>query len=219
MKKLFAIILIVMLLAVFPLASFAETSTDTDVSTETNSEGNSTPETESPAEGEISAPTATENIVNYIQTNLEEILVMVGMAFAAVYTKINNGKLGGTLGTLNGNAVSIAKSAADISTKAFSKIEEYAGKIESLEGTVNALLDKLAKSEEEKRKLEEIVGSIESVMRAVKGAAVEASNEVAELILLANLPTSVKDELYSKHLKSIKEIEDEGGDGNGSNKA
>lgn len=210
MKKILIFIALMIVALSIPFASFAETSIDTETSPEINPEGNSTPETESPSDGEILAPTTVEKIVEYVKANIEEIIVIAWAAFMSIYTKISNGKLGGTLGTLNGNAVQIAKSSVSIAENAAKKIDTATETIRSWETKIAAVLEKLERSEEEKRMLEETVSRIESVMKAVKGAAVEASNEVAELILLANLPNSVKDELYAKHLKSIEEIETKG---------
>ena len=223
MKKIFAVILVLMLLAVFPLASFAETQIDTPVSDEIASEGNSTPEAESPTEGEISPPTDSaeapeadpdatfaDEIVAYLEANLEEILVVIGTIGMAIYTKLQNTKIGGALGTINANSVAIAQGSEKIALNALEKVAAVTDKLASWEGKITEVLDKLARTEEEKKDLEKTVGAVSSTLAAVKTALVEVSEEVTGMVMFANLPNSVKDEYYSKHLKAISGIKEEG---------
>ena len=45
-------------------------------------------------------------------------------------------------------------------------------------------------------------------IKASKLANVELANELAELLVLANIPNSKKDELYSRHIAAVAAISD-----------
>ncbi len=61
---------------------------------------------------------------------------------------------------------------------------------------------------EEKKTLEETVEEVRAFMEKAKLANVELANEVAELLVLANIPNSKKEELYSRHLAAVGAIAD-----------
>ena len=55
----------------------------------------------------------------------------------------------------------------------------------------------------EKQKLEVLLEKAESLLETAKLANVELANEVAELLVLANIPNSKKEELYARHLAAV----------------
>lgn len=182
MKKIFMIMLCALLLFAVPTVAFADSGEATE--TEENL-------------------TITEQIVNYITGNAEEILTMVAALASAVIVKLIGGKLSSSVGTLNNNAISIAKEASDKLDNASKKLEEYEGKM--LE-----FMSKLERSEEEKRLLETNLNSAETFLETAKMAVVNLADELAELLLLANIPNAKKEEIYSMHqeaMKKLKQIE------------
>ena len=217
MKKILILVLCAVMFCAFAVVSSAQTFSDMSVSTEINSEGNSTSEKENATEGEISPDTTipetketepvTEKIKTYITSHLEEISVIVSLIVAAIYSKIKDGKFGASLGTLNSNAINIANRSASIAEEAFEKMKTVAEAVESWGEKINTLIEQVSKSEEEKTKLADSLAKVETFLKGAKLATLELSNEFAELLVLANIPNSVKDELFARHSKAVHEIE------------
>ena len=69
-------------------------------------------------------------------------------------------------------------------------------------------LEEFRKTEEDKLRLEDVVGRVETFLKAAKLATLELSNEVAELLVLANIPNAKKEELYARHKQAIRTIEE-----------
>ena len=181
MKKIFMIMLCVLLLfAVSSTVAFAESIEATE--TEENL-------------------TITELIANYVTDNAEEILTMVAAFASAVIVKLIGGKLSSSVSTLNNNSINIAKEAGD-------RLEDASKKFEMYEEKMAEFLSKLERSEEEKKILEHTVTNVETFLKVAKLATLELSNEVAELLVLANIPNSKKEELYARHTKAVHELEE-----------
>ena len=66
-----------------------------------------------------------------------------------------------------------------------------------------ALLEEVRENAEEKRRIEEALDETLAFIKAAKLANVELGNEVAELLVLANIPNSKKEELYSRHMAAV----------------
>ena len=202
MKKIFALILALVFVMAFTLTASA-----TDEALDST---NSTPETESVTEAEIS-PSVTETIVAYFQSNLEEIAVIGSLIVGMFYEIRKHGKLTGSIGTLNNNAITIAKDAAAKMTEVAGKLESYetniTTKLEEFEKKYGDLLGAFEADEEERLSFADTLAKLEKLMAAVKLAATENSDEIANLILLSGIPNAKKDELYGKHLLVVKALE------------
>jgi hypothetical protein len=61
-------------------------------------------------------------------------------------------------------------------------------------------------NEEEKHKLATTLATVKKYLETAKAANLELSNEVAELLVLANIPNSKKEELYSRHRAAVDAI-------------
>jgi hypothetical protein len=195
MKKIIVFILCVMLLMALPVVASAE-EVDTNVSTTE----------EIVTEVEIE-PTITEAIVDYVKTHIEEISVIVALIVSAFYDKIVRGRLSGSIGTLNNNAISIAENSAKAIKDSLSEVEDIANVVKSYKEEFATLLKEVRKSAEEKQSLEDMLAHVENFLKSAKLATLELSNEVAELLVLANIPNSVKEELTARHLKAVHELE------------
>lgn len=198
MRKLLAVILFIMLMA-FPVLTFAE-------EVEPTVEENVPPVEEVVTEEEIE-PTMTENIVEYVKEHLEEIFVLVGGGLLAFYEGIVRKKMNSSIGTLNNNAVTIATDSAEVIKTGAEKTEALINRVNSLEVKIGLLLEELRKTTEEKQSLEQILTKVETFLNASKLACLEMSNEVADLIMLSNIPTTKKSELYGRHLQKVHELE------------
>lgn len=185
MKRLFAFILCAMLLiGASTFVAFAEETAEQPAVSESTSE----------AEQPI-----TEVIVDYVKSHIEEISVIATLLLTIFYEVRKHGKLNGSIGTLNNNAVSIAQNSESAIHAALVSISEYKGELQTLLGDIR-------KNADEKKSLEETLVDVASYLKAAKLTTLELANEVAELLVLANIPNSKKDELYARHAKAVQAI-------------
>ena len=68
---------------------------------------------------------------------------------------------------------------------------------------IETLLSAFRINSEEKQKLEKALSDVQTFLKTSKLANMELANEVAELLVLANIPNSKKEELYSRHLAAV----------------
>ena len=186
MKKIIIFALCVLLLFAMPVAVFAEESSVTETEVEAS---------------------ITEEIVGYVKDNIEEIVVIVFMALASFYEARVRGKMTGSIGLLNNNAISIADNSVTAIKEGLSKMEAIGEKVASYEEKFSTLIEEIRKSAEEKARLEDMLNHVETFLLTAKSATLELSNEVAELLVLANIPNSKKEELYARHMKAVHDIE------------
>ena len=197
MKKLFTVLLCAMLILALPLAVSAEEA------------DNSTTETEIAVEGENSASdeTMTESIVDYVKENIDKVVVIIVMAGYSIVESKLRGKMNGSIGTLNNNAISIAKNSADAINTALEKVEGISAVVQNYKNDIASLLEEIRNSEEEKKALKDALVKVESYLNTAKLANIEFANELAELLCLSNIPNSKKDELYAKHVGGVHKLE------------
>ncbi len=186
MRKILVFILCAMLICVVPISAFATEATTEDVTEE---------------------KTVTEEIVDYVKNHVEELTVIVSMIGAGIYGARSRKKMDGSIGTLNNNAISIASNSTTIVEKALARVDEIAGVVSTYGEKMSALMEEIRNSEEEKKALKDALTKVESYISTAKLATVEMANEVAELLCLANIPVSKKDELYARHTKAVHELE------------
>lgn len=202
MKKIFALILCCMLLCAAPIVAFAE-----DEIPETAVE-EVLPETEEAAPvTEAEEKSITEEIVDYFKGNLEEFSVIGTLLGFVVFYIRDRGKINGTVGLLNNNAIAMAQNSANAVKEALEKVEDIAKVVMGYKEDFEAVLLEIRKNAEEKKSTEETLAQVENFLKTAKLATLELSNEVAELLVLANIPNSKKDELYARHTKAVHELE------------
>ena len=188
MKRIIIFALCVLLICAIPTVAFAETSAEAEVETEAEK-------------------SATEEIVDYVKSHIEEIAVIVFMALGSFYEARQRGKMNGSIGTLNNNAISVAENSASTIKNVLSEVKDIAGVVAKYKDAFETLIEEVRKSAEEKAKLEDTIKHVETFLLTAKSATLELSNEVAELLVLANIPNSKKEELYSRHMKAVHDIE------------
>lgn len=198
MRKLLAVILFAMLMA-FPVLTFAE---EVEPTVEEN-----VPPVEEVVTEEENEPTMTENIVEYVKEHLEEIFVIVGGVLFAFYEGVVRKKMNGSIGTLNNNAITIATDSAKAIKDALAEVEGIANIVKNYKEEFEAILGEVRKNGEEKKSLEDTLNEVKTFLNTSKLACLEMSNEVAELLVLANIPQSKKEELYSRHTKAVHDLE------------
>ena len=190
MKKLLVLLLCVVLLGAFAINAYAE-------ETPANVEQSGTVEVER---------TKTEIIKDYASEHFEEILVVFSLVMGSVYDRRKRRKLELSVGTLNNNAVSVAENSATAIQTALSKVEAVTEVVNGYKEEMQAIIGEIRKTAEEKHTLEEMLKQVEVFLKSSKLATLEMSNEVAELLVLANIPNSKKEELYARHLKAVNEL-------------
>ena len=189
MRRFFAILICAMLALSLPIVVFAEG--DAEVVTE--DAGHIA--TEEPNED------ITDTILAFVKEHFADVSVMGSLLLAALYKRIKDKAIHKAIGTLNNNAVTVAENSNASIQMALSVLTECKVAIESLmsEFRVNA---------EDKEKLEKALAEAQAYLKTAKLANVELANELAELLILANIPNSKKEELYSRHLAAVNAIAD-----------
>lgn len=209
MKKIAALLVCtIMMICAMPLAVFAEGDSVSAVEPGVETVDNLPTVEEKATEGEISVDTATsetssEKIVEYIKEHFEEISVVVSIIFMIIYEARKHKLLNKSVGTLNNNAVEVSRNSDAAIQKALSDMKEMAASVAAYKQELTDMLAEVRESAEEKRKIEEALDETLSFIKAAKLANVELGNEVAELLVLANIPNAKKEELYSRHLAAV----------------
>ena len=200
MKKIFALLVCtLLLLCAFPVAVFAEESPTDSIETTVEVE-DTTPTEETAPKGEISGEKntpkiTTEAIKEYIKSHFEEVSVVVSLIVSAFYSVRKHKLINKSISATNHNAITVAEKSELALAIATERVEAF-----------SALFDKYQKSEEDKVKLEQTLNEAMSYIKASKLANIEFANELAELLVLANIPNSKKDELYSRHIAAVNAI-------------
>ena len=196
MKKIFVFILCAMLICAVPfVASAEETLPEVPEQTETVPEAD-----------EVIEKSITEEIVDYVKAHIEELSVIGTLLVTIFYEIRKHGKLNGSIGTLNNNAIAIAENSADAIKTALTEVVDIADTVKNYKDEFAALIAEVKKSAEEKKSLEDTLAHVETFLKSAKLATLELSNEVAELLVLANIPNSKKEELYSRHRAAVDAI-------------
>lgn len=195
MKKLLMLMICVLLIcAVLPTVVFAE-------SAETVTEETVTEET-------VTDKTITELVVDYVTEHVEEISVIGTLVVGMFYELRKHKKLNGSIGILNNNAIAVAENSATTIKSALEGIEGVANVVNEYKAEFETVLKEIRKSAEEKKCLEDTLSHVETFLKTAKLATLELSNEVAELLVLANIPNSKKEELYARHKQAVQDLEE-----------
>lgn len=183
MKRFFAfMICAVLLICAFPVVAFAEGEAPETVVQET---------------------TLAEDIVGYIKAHLEEISVIITLIVTAFYNVRKHGILNKSIGTINNNAVTVAENSQFAIHKALTEVASVSAVVTGYKEEIERLLAEFRANSEDKQKLEQALDEVHAHLKTAKLANMELANEVAELLVLANIPNSKKEELYSRHLAAV----------------
>lgn len=202
MKKIIVFILALALIAsLLTVPSLALSSPDLANEVEAVSPTDNTPEDETATEGENSGESDipfTQKIVNFITENYtgSSLIALAVTVVTYLFYAIKSGKkLTGTITKLNNNSVTIAQTSA-------AKVND----VTAFKTQIQELLTRFEKTEEEKANLQEVLSNVTKFINASKLATIEMSNEVAELLVLANIPNAVKDDILARHNAAVKAI-------------
>ena len=182
MKRLFVLMLCIMLLMVTPVVAYAA------------------------EEGAEVEKTMTEEIVDYVTSHVEELSVIGTLILGIFYEVKKHGKLTGSIGTLNNNAIAVAQNSAETIKTALAGVEGIAEVVNEYKDEIKALLGEIRKSADEKAALEDTLSHVVGFLKTSNLAFKELADEIAELLVLANIPPSKKEELYSRHRAAVDAI-------------
>ena len=260
MKKIFAVILCIVLICAMPVVVFAESevieaeATTPEVGVyipgigatlpeteETIPETEApTPETEAPMpetetlppmtetipeteavmpETEATIPTpeptpeeeaksVTDMIVAWIMDRVEIISCLITIILTTFYQIRKHAVLNKSIGTLNNNAVTVAESSNEAISKALAEVQTASAAVNGYKEEMTSLLTEVRANEEEKMLLKQALEDVKTYLKTARLANVELANEFAELLVLANIPNSKKEELYARHLAAVGAIAD-----------
>lgn len=149
------------------------------------------------------ALTTSEKIVEYIRAHLEEISVIVTLVLSIFYQIRKHKALNKSVATLNNNAVTVAENSNNAMQQALMEVGDISNVVGGYKDEVAALLAEVRRNTEEKQQLERTLAEVHTHLKQSKLANVEFANELAELLVLANIPNSKKDELYARHIAAV----------------
>ena len=150
--------------------------------------------------------TITESIVGYVKDHFEEISVVVTLVMGIFYSWLKNKSLSNTIGTLNNNAITVAENSDASIKSALAEVAQVSATVGAYADKVEAFLAEARENVKEKEKLAEMLAKAEAFIETAKLANKELADEIVSLLTLANIPNSVKDELYARHSAAVKAI-------------
>lgn len=165
---------------------------------------------------ESSAPERTETIsdklISFITKNYTGS-ALFGLSITAIidiiYTVKKNRRLSASIGTLNNNAVAVAENSGQAINGVLVQLNSVRDTIDGYKSEMSELLQSLRNEANEKLSLEQFIKSISERLDKFMLADKELADEIAQLINLSNLPNSVKDVFYARHIAAVKLIEGE----------
>ena len=201
MKRFIAVIMLcVVLTLALPIFVFAESG---ESSAETSAPGAAAT---MPNESTPSFEFSTDALLAWLKNNAEEISVILGLIIMSLWQFIKNKALNKSITTLNNNAVSVAENSNTAIGDALAGVNLAAAVVDGFKTEIYNLLLEVRANEEEKQKLAATLASLERYFATARGANLELANEVAELLVLANIPNSKKEELYARHRAAVAAI-------------
>ena len=168
------------------------TNTPTEIPLDTPTE---TPTT-SPTT-EIDVKVISDKIAAWLEANSGAIAIICTIIANCVIVFNNIRKVVKSMTTMNNNAVSISEHSGKIANDALTKV-----------GELSALVDEIRLGDKEKKELEKALKESQKLLNATLLANKAMAAEVAKLITLANLPNSVKDEMYADFLNNVRAVLD-----------
>ena len=205
MKKIFALFLCAMLICATPIVAFAESENNATEVTENTSAEVIVTESENSA----SETTVPDKIVGFIKENYEGSTFLSLAVTIVVYTYYavkKHKSLNGSIGVLNNNAIKVASDSAQAVKDALAEAGAIAEVVKGYKEEFNALLSEIRKNAEEKESLEATLISVQKTLETSKLASKELADEIAELLVLANIPNAKKEELYKRHRAAVDAI-------------
>lgn len=215
-SKIYIVLIVLLCITVgIGIAKFATSATDeipTPVVTEAVEVESTPTEEEIVTEGENSAteetPTlTTDKIVEWVFENYEEITVIFAVISAALLIVARLTDVIKSIVTCNNNSVAVAEESKETTQAALDEVKTVKDVVGAYKEEMANLLAEVRQSDEEKKNLKMALDKVEDFLKTAKLANTELANEVAELLVLANIPNAKKEELYSRHRAAVDAID------------
>ena len=107
---------------------------------------------------------------------------------------------------MNNNTIAIAQSSSDIVSQAMSNISNTANIVTAYDARIAAMLEAHKANAEDKERLERELAEMKKYLKTAAEANLEFSNELAELLNLANIPNFKTEEIGARHLAAVNSI-------------
>lgn len=189
MKKIIVCILCILTVCTLPLAVFAQG--------------------ELPAEKTALTDTASlvsEKFEQWVLPHIEEISVIATLIVSGLYQIRKNKMLSRSLALMNNNTVSIVEQSSELMNKALTNIENASGAVTGYDERIGAVLEAFRNLTTDHAQLESELAKTKEYLRVSAKANLEFSNELAELLNLANIPSFKKEEIGARHLAAVNAI-------------
>lgn len=211
MKKIIAFVCTILLVCALPVSVFAEGESVDGIETNVEVVTTLPTEEETATEGENSGEETmpditTELIVGYVKDHFEEISVIISLIVAAFYNILKHKQLNRSISATNKNAITVSENSEQAIQNALERMDGISADVSNYKEAFETLLEEYRTNADEKKKLEQTLNEALTYIKAAKLANTEFANELAELLVLANIPNSKKDELYSRHIAAVKTI-------------
>ena len=157
-------------------------------------------QTAAPAEAEALTALLSKRFEEWVLPHLEEISVIVTLIFTLFYQIRKNRLLTKSMGLMNNNAVTIAEQSSSMMSRALTGMESASLAVKGYDERIESLLEAYSSTAQDKEKLEKKLEELQFYLEVATKANVEFSNELAELLLLANIPNCKKEEIGKRHL-------------------
>ena len=154
----------------------------------------------------ISGEITTADIKLWVQENWSPLSIYYALGGAVYYYLNDRKKLDKSIGTLNNNAVAVSENSSSAISQALASVQAMYDVVSGYKDEMARMLDVVRANEDEKHKLANTLTTVNKYLETTKAANIELANEVAELLVLANIPVSKKEELYSRHRAAVDAI-------------
>lgn len=145
----------------------------------------------------------TDEIVEWAMANYDKLTVIFSVISGALVIVSKIKSVIKAVATSNNNAIVIAEDSKATTQAALAEINSVKDVVSEYKEEVAKLLAEVRETDEEKKALKTSLERVEGYLQTAKLANKELSNELAELLILANIPNAKKEELYSRHRAAI----------------
>lgn len=206
MKKYLTLLLCILLLLALPFSVYAEETTAETAETTTG--GAITAPSEAPAEApeEGASNLLSVKFEEWVLPNLEEISVVITLIFTAFYNMRKHKLLNKSIGVMNNNTVAVAENNKAMMGEALQNISTTANIVTQYDARIAAMLEAHQATVADRDRLEKELHELKAFLRSAAEANLEFSNELAELLNLANIPNFKKEEIGARHLAAVNSI-------------
>lgn len=205
MKKFLVFTICILFAFLIPFSVYAEEETTVGTS-ESTLETTVTPTETVPDGNESASDLLSVKFKEWVLPHLEEISVVITLILTAFYNMRKHKLLNKSIGTMNNNTVAIAESSSNMMSEALNNISSTANIVTQYDARIAAMLEAHQATAEDKERLEKELTEMKKYLKTAADANLEFSNELAELLALANIPNYKKEELGARHVAAVNSI-------------